>query len=422
MPRRRLLATASLVLFAVTPAFATNGYFLEGYGVQSEGEGGVAIASPQDSLAIATNPASASDLGNRADVGGEIFSPSRGASITGNAFGADQSYSGNGIKNFLLPQGGVIKQFGDYLSAGVALYGNGGMNTDYRSNPYARFGASGKAGVNLEQAFVTPTIAYRFAPGQSIGLGVNLGYQLFKAEGLGVFSGFSEAPSDVSGNHSDGAFGEGVKFGYLGHLGPQFSIGAFWQSKTYFSKFSKYSGLFAGQGGFDTPSTYGVGVNYALTPALSAASDLSRIDYAGVPSVGDSFAVLLAGKPLGSSGGPGFGWRNITVIKFGVRYRISPQWQLRAGYAYNTQPIPANQTFLNILAPGVVQNHITAGTTWTAASGLEVSGFAAYAPTTTVNGSGSIPPGYPPGGFGGGEANIHLSETSFGLAVGWKFN
>ncbi len=417
MSRCYLLATAAVVMLAVSPALATNGYFLEGYGVQSEGEGGVAIASPQDSLAIATNPASATDLGNRADLGGELFLPSRGARITGNALGPNQSYSGNGIKNFLLPQGGMIRQLGDHLSVGVAVYGSGGLNTNYRSNPYARFGARGKASVNLEQAMVGPTIAYRFAPGQSVGLGVNLGYQLFKAEGLGVFSGLSESPSKVSDNHSDGVFGEGVKIGYLGHVTQQFSIGAFWQSKTYFKKFSKYSGLFADQGVLDRPSTYGVGVNYALTPALSVASDLSRIDYAGVPSVGNSFNLLFAGKPLGSSGGPGFGWHNMTVIKFGVRYRINPQWQVRAGYAYNTQPIPANQTFLNILAPGVVQNHVTAGATWTAAGGMELSGFALYAPTTTVNGSGSIP-----AGFGGGEANIHLSETSFGLAVGWKFN
>jgi long-chain fatty acid transport protein len=43
-----------------------------------------------------------------------------------------------------------------------------------------------------------------------------------------------------------------------------------------------------------------------------------------------------------------------------------------------------------------------------------------YAPETTVNGSGSIPAGYPPAGFGGGEANIHLSEWAIGISAGWK--
>jgi long-chain fatty acid transport protein len=37
-----------------------------------------------------------------------------------------------------------------------------------------------------------------------------------------------------------------------------------------------------------------------------------------------------------------------------------------------------------------------------------------YAPEKTVKGSGSIP-----ASFGGGEANVHLSEVVAGLAVGW---
>ena len=46
------------------------------------------------------------------------------------------------------------------------------MNTDYGNNPFANFGSSGSAGVNLEQLFVTGTVAYRLNDSNSIGLGV----------------------------------------------------------------------------------------------------------------------------------------------------------------------------------------------------------------------------------------------------------
>ena len=42
-------------------------------------------------------------------------------------------------------------------------------------------------------------------------------------------------------------------------------------------------------------------------------------------------------------------------------------------------------------------------------------------PRNTVTGSGSIPAGNPPAGFGGGNAVVRLSENLLGLAYAWKF-
>jgi long-chain fatty acid transport protein len=48
--------------------------------------------------------------------------------------------------------------------AGVAVFGNGGLDTACKSNPYARLGATGSAGVSLEQWFKTPLLAWRATP------------------------------------------------------------------------------------------------------------------------------------------------------------------------------------------------------------------------------------------------------------------
>jgi long-chain fatty acid transport protein len=419
-PRAPWLKPLALALALGAPglALATNGYFAHGYGSQAEGIGGVGIALPQDGLAAATNPAGTAEIGNRLDIGLAWFAPRRSADIQGNAFAADGHYSGDGKKNFYVPELGYGRRLSDRLALGLALYGNGGLNTDYQVNPYGRFGATGAAGINLEQLFITPSLAWKPVPSQSLGLAVNVAYQRFAAKGLGLFAGFSSDAAHVSDQGTDTSTGTGLRLGWAGQVGGGVTLGATWASRIH-GRFDKYRGLFADQGRFDIPENYGAGLAWAVTPQWTVAADVQRILYSRVASVGNSVSSLFAGSALGSNDGPGFGWRDVTVTKVGVSHRASSSLTLRAGYSHNSQPVAAGETFFNILAPGTVQDHYTLGATW-AVGGGELSGFFAYAPAKTVNGSNSIPAGNPPGGFGGGNANVRLKETIIGLSYGWK--
>lgn len=176
----RAVALAAALLAPVL-AGATNGYFSHGYGAKSQGMAGVGIALPQDGLAAATNPAGTAAVGNRYDLGLTLFAPSRDASIVGNAFGADASYCGNNTSTFLIPDFGYTRQVNPHLAVGLAVYGNGGMNTDYSANPYARFGATGSAGINLEQLFISSSVAYKVSDAHTFGAALNLAYQRFEA-------------------------------------------------------------------------------------------------------------------------------------------------------------------------------------------------------------------------------------------------
>ena len=125
------------LVFLPGMALATAGYFSLGYGVKSSGMGGVGIALPQDGLAAATNPAGTAFVGDRVDLGLTWFMPNRGAEITGSmAPGGNGDYNGNDTRNFFIPELGYVKQFSPQLSGGVAIYGNGGLNTDYGTNPF----------------------------------------------------------------------------------------------------------------------------------------------------------------------------------------------------------------------------------------------------------------------------------------------
>ena len=77
---------------------------------------------------------------------------------------------GNDTKTFYLPEIGTSRHINDRLAWGVALYGNGGLDTNYRSNPYARFGAQGPAGVDLQQAFLSPALAFKLNEANTLGI------------------------------------------------------------------------------------------------------------------------------------------------------------------------------------------------------------------------------------------------------------
>ena len=407
----------AVTLLGLAPAsWATNGYFANGYGVKSEGIAGIGIALPQDTLAIASNPAGLASVGNRLDVGVNLFTPKRSASISGNGAGLNGQYDGNATRDFVIPELGYSQQLNPDLVAGVAVYGNGGMNTDYQRNPFAAVGGKGSAGVELSQLFVSPAIAWKLNETQSLGLALNLAYQTFTAKGLDGFAGFSSSSANLDSNQRDSSTGVGLRLGWSGKLSEQWTLGATWSSRIRMSKFNDYRGLFADQGSFDIPENYGVGLSYQLTPSVLQAGEYQRIRFSQVGSIANSEDSLFSGKQLGSNQGPGFGWQDINIYRLGISYTLNDNWTLRGGYSHSDQAVPASQTLFNILAPGVVQNHATLGVSWKLSKDSELSAAYAHGFKQTVHGQGSIP-----NSLGGGEADISLSENLFGLAWGWKF-
>ncbi len=394
-------------------AHATDGYFLNGAGAKAKGAGGVEIAMPQDALAISVNPAAATELGHRLDIGVEIFVPDRGASISGNGAGLDGTYSGNGANPFVLPEVGYVRPLSDRVAVGITINGNGGMNTHYKDNPFANFGATGPAGVNLRQIMISPVVAVKLAEGHSIGVSPVLVLQSFKLHGAQPFAGFSQDPAHVTDTGTDWTTGGGFRVGYLGSIGQNVRVGAFYQSKVWTGRFKDYAGLFAEGGSFDIPASWGAGVSVRPVAELTLGADYKRIEYSDVQSVGNPLAPLFAGVPFGADNGPGFGWRDIDVWKVGAVYQATDSLTLRAGYGRSDNPVPRSQTMLNILAPGVVRGHYTLGATVKVSQAAEVTAYVMRAPRETVRGSGSIP-----APFGGGEADVHLAETAVGFSFG----
>lgn len=431
------LTPVAALCVAGLPALATNGYFPHGYGIKAKGMGGVSTAMAEDAMGGATNPAKMVWVGSRMDLGLELFSPHRDAERTGSQ--AVPTLNGkveSGKNNFPVPEFGYNQMMGRDLSLGVSVYGNGGMNTTYPQGPFQcpagpesvapgnMLCGSGKLGVDLMQLVVAPTVAYKLNERHSVGASLLLGLQAFEATGLQAFDNapgfppFTSAPGSVTNNGHDTSSGVGVRLGYMGRLSDAITVGAAWSSKIGMGKFDKYKGLFAGGGAFDIPSNYSLGAAFTPMPNWTLAFDYQRINYSDVPAVNNP---SLPVAPLGASNGPGFGWSDIDVFKFGAAWRMSEALTLRAGYNRGDNPIHAEDVTFNILAPGVMKDHYTFGFTYAMGKDSELNGAMMIAPRQTVSGPSLFDAafGAPAGSFG--TETIGMRQYSVSVGWSWKF-
>ncbi|WP_038032752.1 OmpP1/FadL family transporter [Thioalkalivibrio sp. ALE28] len=334
-------------------------------------------------------------------------------------------------RNFFIPSFGFVRQIDERSSWGVTVVGNGGLNTNYpgfennegcsgpagspigtQTGPFCE----GAAGVDLMQLMVLPTFATSFGEqGQwRFGFSPVISYQRFEAYGLGQFEQFSESPDHVSDNGYDDSWGYGVRLGMQTDIGDWASVGASYQSRQRHGGFDDYRGLFAEQGSFDIPSTWGVGAAIYITPRLTVAADYSQINYSEVDSVGNSVTRLTEdGERLGSSRGPGFGWDDIDIYKVGVQYETRGNWTFRAGYNYGQNPVSADEVTLNILAPGVIKEHYTVGATRQIGDRMELSFSAMYAPKESVRGEHAF--------FDQQDVEIEMSQYEIEVGIGYRF-
>lgn len=418
----RIVALALAVTVDISCARATEGYFLEGYGAREKALAGAGVADSRDPLAISINPAGLVDVGHQFTAGLTGFSPDRGYTTSGPGFVAQGDVrSGRGL--FPIPDIGYSRPIDQNSAWGVAAYGNGGMNTTYSKNHVSQFFpipfacpkpgvfCGENAGVDLNQAFLSAGYAQRFG-NVSIGVAPILAVQLFKARGLSGFSPFSIDGTNLSDHSYNWSVGAGVRAGAQWSVTRQFRVGVAASTPIWTTKFYKYSGLFAEGGGFDIPATVTAGVAFDLLPNVTLLADWRHIFYSQVASVGHSSQLP---SPFGLANGPGFGWSDVDAIKFGAEWRATPDWTFRVGYSHNNNPIQSRDVTINILAPGVVTDHVSGGLSYRVTENSTIDLAAVVSPRHSVSGIEVTPQG--PNPFR--TITIYLSE--FEVTAGWTY-
>lgn len=413
-------AWLGLALLIPFPAGATLGVFEHGAGIKSLGEGGISYVAPEET-AIAANPALATAIGGRFDLGIDMLSPDARSSIVGNSRGPDQTYNSDAHHFYPIPQGGMTLPLSDHWSAGATLYA-GGLGPDYSSSPYARFASpanasqSKSASITLKITGLSLVLANAVRPGQSLGFALNLQHQALNVKGLSTFGAYSQAPDNVSDQGKHGAYGGSITLGWSGVLTPWMSAGISYRSKSWSQHIQAYRGLLPDSGLLELPAIYGAAIALKPIPHFQIGLEFQRADYGARNAFGNSIDELGQGKLLGSADGPGFGWTDQNAYKLGLSWDATPSLRLRAGYIYNTLNFTPSETLFNIMAPASVRIHYTAGWTWTFHNGYELSGYAGLSPRNQISGHNSIPPA-----LGGGEANVSNKLYMLGFSLGRRF-
>ena len=418
LTKTRFAGAAALCLTAAVPqvASATEGYFAMAYGTAQRGVAGAGIAYSQDAMSSAINPASVATVGRELTLGVEVFSPRREFSVSGGNPGLlPDGTTTSGRDWFIVPNAAFNMPLGNGAVVNFSAYGNGGMNTSYRNVPNANCGpfsgvfCGGTTGVDLTQLFLS--IGYAKKTGNfSWGVAPTVAVQRFSAKGLAPFGALSADPANLSNRGHDMSYGIGLRAGFQYEINPQLAIGVSGQTQFKMSKFKKYAGLFENGGEFDIPASLGVGLAFKPRSDLTLLMDYQRIFYSNVPAVANS---TTATSPFGAKGGSGFGWDDVDVVRIGAEWQQSPDMTWRAGYAHASNPVGSNDVTFNVLAPGIVEHHLSFGGTKRLNDRDRLDFSLVYVVPNSVSG-----PEMTPGGPSGNTVKLHMEQ--FSASIGWS--
>ncbi|HTT12189.1 MAG TPA: outer membrane protein transport protein [Burkholderiaceae bacterium] len=369
LPAFPVVAAVAVCAVAAAPgvALAINGAQPGGIGVKNAAMGGASIALPLDAVAAANNPAGMAFVRTSAAVDAQMF---RGNSSS------DYVLPGNHLENrqtAVAPEAGYNQQLSPAWTAGFSL-ASAGVGSDYKQ-PALPVPGAGNAKTSLRVAELVPTVAWKPRADLALGVGLNIAYERFEADGVVVPAPVPGGLAPVPTHGKQAATGAGLRAGFLWKPTSELSFGGTAKSRTRMSKLDGYDQdlLSYSEGRIDLPPQYGFGVAWMPTQRLTIAADWLRILWGDIKVMQDP---------------NGFHWRNQPVYRAGVAWEFDPSWTLRAGLSRNRGQIESDRTVQNLLVPSIHEKAYTAGIGFRAGRRSEISLGYELNPRTTLVGTG----------------------------------
>lgn len=409
----------ALATLALAPAVhATNGMNLEGYGPIALGMGGASLAYDNGAAAVMNNPATLGlkAQGSRLDIALGMLGPDvKATCASAPCTGASASSSGDA---YYMPAVGWIRRDGAF-TYGVAMFGQGGMGTDYDATSFLAAGSGAPVRSELGVGRLIAPLAYQVNPNLIIGgsldlvwamldmrmaaSGAQLGSMVTASSGplAAALPGLAGAPwaridfsddSDFSGKAK--ATGFAGKIGFTYQASPTLTVGGTYHSRTALNDMETGSagasmsafGGFADPGkitvrDFQWPETIGLGIAVQARPDLLVAADVKHINWSDV-----MHSLRMTYTSAGMGGSVDFTlpqhWDDQTVLALGLAYKATPALTVRLGANLSDNPIP--NTTVNALFPAIVENHFTLGFGYAFGEGSELNFALSHAPKVTV--------------------------------------
>jgi long-chain fatty acid transport protein len=377
--RLKFAALAGLVLVGIEASAQAQGLVAPGAGPINQAMGGASTAAPVDFGSTYWNPANLSGL-NRQEflLGSALLIPSThltttlpANSINGifpptNRFGVSRSDSGV-IPN--LATGAAFKLDDESpWTYGLGIFGFVGGNVNFpgslttpiltpRQPP--KFFGFGPIWANASMLTINPSASLRLNDQLSIAAGPVIG-----AMNLGLSPAFFAPGPNIGGvptfpaaTNSRTFWGGGFQIGILYELNDDWNFGFSYKSPVWQERWAYNSttlDLAPRRIGIQgtIPEIISWGVAYKGFERTLIDVDFRYFDYADTQLFGQSI----------SNGG--LGWKSVFAVAIGGQYEASNRLTLRAGYLFNTNPIPDTATLFNVQLPGIITNTMSFGASY----------------------------------------------------------
>ncbi len=439
---RRFLALGALAVLTAAPAVPAargQGFVLPGAGPVNRSMGGASTAAPLDATgALYWNPATISGLpSSELDFGLELLYPRAtvSSSVPGSALGpsmppgplAGTTHDEAGV--FPIPTAGfVYRPEGSPWTFGLGVFPAGGFGTNYpgdAANPiFSPFPPNGLGVGPLSSEFllvqVTPVVSYQLTESLAVAVSPELGLARLSAD-PGVFFapgaplGGVSAPAPAA-THTRTAWGAGFQVGLYYVANEAWRFGASFKSPEWFEDFRFQARDALGRAStlklpFEAPLIVSVGAAYTGLDRFTFAADLRYLDFKDTPFVGHAAGFDSTGAVTG------LGWDSVFAVALGVQFQATEQLSLRAGYLFNTNPIPDAASAFNVGSPLVYEHQIGVGASYRLTPACSVSVAYAHLFDNSVTGPFVTPAGPIPGG----SVTTAVTADSLTMGLGVQF-
>lgn len=380
---KKIFSSLFLFLF-ISGLCLANGLNLNGLGTRAVSLGGAFIGLADDFSLVYWNPAGAGFL--RQPIFGSYLTDLIPTARYQVAIPPDISIEAKTkLSHYLGFLAAYYRPISDRFTAGIGVYTPAGLGTNWQGKDFQQMTAgvaydwTSKVGM----ISISPLISWRVSDRLSVGATFNLNYGMFSLKRWAGEADMGEGPMDL-GQYDETlhGWGVGVTLGVLARPAEWLSAGLTVKTPSTVKFKGSAEMVFLGYAGYPGKSDlrrnirwpWFIGVGAAMRPVegLVLTADVQWTGWSSVKELKTSYLDPFWAQMMAMSGYDRLrlDWMSRFQVRFGVEYRLTPEFSVRAGYYSDPAPVP--DYTMNVLLPNFDFNsfNLGAGYDW---KGLSIS-------------------------------------------------
>ena len=361
-----------LFLFGAVTQIQAQGVLLRGIGAVGESMGGTAIATPIEAgSTIYANPAAIAGI-EQCQIGFDLGIIIPQSEVTSGLYGTQWGTSKGDAGQIPAPTMSVLYRECPHsrLTYGLAIAGVGGAVTLYpamgnATNPIMNNEARSS---NVQVFEIMPTVAYKMTDRLAVGFTPVIGLASLSINPMPLGLPAASPMHNFGTRYTwGGGFNLGVYYDFKNDwkTGFTFKSPLWTKSLNFIGTDPVTHNPIESEFGINLPLSIGWGLSYSGFKKTVIGLDVRYMDYEntrGFRDVMDSQMNVV-----------GLGWDSVMAVSVGMQYTVNNRLKLRAGYCYNTNPIPSESQAYNVSSPMFMQHVLGLGCTITLPKSIDAN-------------------------------------------------